>query len=72
MNAIGYLGVFVGLIVFLIGYWFLAESQGQCTGTDTTVANASAAKGGGIAGIVIGMIIMILGIVFGNSSETPE
>ena len=63
MNAVGYVLVIVGLIVFLIGYWFLAESQVETTDV------ASTHKGGGIAGIVIGIVVMILGIVFGHSSE---
>ena len=65
MNVIGYVLVVIGLIVFLIGYWFLAESQVETTDV------ASTHKAGGIAGIVIGIIVMILGIVFGHSSEPP-
>ena len=74
MNAVGYILVFVGLVIFLVGYWFLAESQGTVQCTDTTiVAKSSTNKVGGIAGIVIGIVIMILGIVFGHSSEPmPE
>ena len=69
MNLVGYLIVTVGLIVFLIGYWFLALSNGQKQCTNDT--NHSTNMGGGIAGVVIGIIIMILGIVFGNSSGVP-
>ena len=65
MNLVGYLIVTVGLIVFLVGYWFLALSNGQKQCTNEI--NYSTNMGGGIAGVVIGIIIMILGIVFGNS-----
>lgn len=69
MNLTGYLMVTVGLVVFLIGYWFLALSNGQKQCSDSTIAsNSSFNMGGGIAGIAIGLIIMILGIIFGNSS----
>lgn len=70
MNAAGYVLIFVGLVIFLVGYWFLAESQVSCTGTGSEPVNASTNKGGGIAGIVIGIIVIILGIVFGHSSDT--
>lgn len=56
--------VSLGLVVFLIGYWFLAVSNGQ---KQCGEAKSSTNMGGGIAGIVIGLIIMILGIIFGNS-----
>lgn len=72
MNFTGYIMVTLGLIVFLIGYWFLALSNGQKECTDSTIASKSFMNmGGGIAGIVIGLILMILGIVFGNSGEIP-
>jgi len=67
MNAIGYVLVFVGLVVFLVGYWFLAESQVECIDP----AKGSTNKAGGIAGIVIGLVVIILGIVFGHSTEPP-
>lgn len=72
MNFTGYIMVTLGLIVFLIGYWFLALSNGQKQCGDSTIAsNSSMNMGGGIAGIVIGLIIMILGIILGNSGEIP-
>jgi uncharacterized protein YacL len=68
MNLTGNIMVSLGLIVFLIGYWFLALSNGQkqC-GDSAIVAKSSTNMGGGIAGVVIGLIIMILGIIFGHS-----
>lgn len=68
MNLTGNIMVSLGLVVFLIGYWFLALSNGQkqC-GDSAIVSKSSTNMGGGIAGIVIGLIIMILGIVFGHS-----
>lgn len=70
MNLVGYLIVTVGLIVFLIGYWFLALSNGQKQCTNET--NSQTNMGGGIAGVVIGIIIMLLGIIFGNSGQIPS
>jgi uncharacterized membrane protein len=72
MNFTGYLMITLGLTIFLIGYWFLALSNGQkeC-GDSTIVSKSSTNMTGGIAGIVIGLIIMILGIVFGHSAEIP-
>lgn len=73
MNLTGYLMVTVGLIVFLIGYWFLALSNGQKQCSDSAIAsNSSMNMGGGIAGIVIGLIIMILGIFYGNTLPIDE
>lgn len=68
MNFVGGLLITVGLIIFLVGYWFLSLSKGQQQCTDTAVTdNVSKNFGGGIAGIVIGLILMIIGIVYGNS-----
>lgn len=69
MNFTGYAIITIGLIVFLIGYWFLALSNGQkqC-GDSAIVSKSSTNMGGGIAGIVLGLVIMILGIIWGNSS----
>lgn len=64
----------IGLIVFLIGYWFLALSNGQkeCSSDSAIVAKSSTNTAGGIAGVVIGLVFMILGIVFGNSTVQYE
>ena len=54
-----YIAMIVGLIVFFVGFWFLAKSRGEneCGGT---YANAN--YGGGIAGIVLGTIVLGVGI----------
>ena len=72
MNFTGYIMITFGLIIFLIGYWFLGVSNGQkeC-GDSAIVSKSSINMGGGIAGIVIGLVIMILGIIFGNSERIP-
>jgi multisubunit Na+/H+ antiporter MnhB subunit len=68
MNFVGGLLITLGLVVFLIGYWFLSLSKGQQQCTDPAVTDyVSRNFGGGIAGIVIGLILMIIGIVYGNS-----
>ena len=71
MNAIGYVLIFVGLVIFLVGYWFLAESQVECN-DPAFISKAPTNKGGGIAGVVIGIVVIILGIVFGHSTEPME
>ena len=71
MNAVGYVLIFVGLVIFLVGYWFLAESQVECN-DPAFLSKASTNRAGGIAGIVIGLVVMILGIVFGHSTEPIE
>lgn len=68
MNLLGGFIVAFGLIIFLIGYWFLALSNGQkeC-GDSAIVSKSSTNMGGGIAGIVIGIVIMIIGIFMGHA-----
>ena len=62
----------LGLIIFLIGYWFLALSNGQKQCKDSVIESKSFVNtAGGISGVVIGLVFMILGIVFGNSEQIP-
>lgn len=61
MSVLGTSLIVVGIIIFLVGYWFVGRSQGeeQCSPPLQT-----ANKAGGIAGIVFGLIFMIVGLYF--------
>lgn len=74
MNLIGYLLIFVGLIVLLTGYWFLGQSIGEekCVCNTELIATSNMNKIGGSIGIAVGIIIMLLGIIFGSSSTPVE
>jgi len=52
----------VGLTIFLVGYWFLGKSQGE-EECPQVPEKAKHNKGGGIAGIVIGLIILVIGFM---------
>ena len=62
MGLAGTATIIVGIIVFLIGYWYLGKSSGQKDCKDQPETTSSN-YGGGIAGIVIGIILMITGLV---------
>jgi putative Mn2+ efflux pump MntP len=69
MSVAGTSTIIAGIIIFLIGYWFLGKSYGQtdCKDIpDTTNVN----YGGGMAGIFIGIILMITGLVINFSTTT--
>lgn len=66
MSIAGTLTIVIGIIVFLIGYWFLGKSSGQNDCKDKP-ENINSNYGGGIAGIVIGLILMITGLVINMS-----
>ena len=74
MNLIGYLLIFVGLIILLTGYWFLGQSIGQeqCVCNTELIATSNMNKIGGSIGIAVGIIIMLLGVIFGSSSTPVE
>lgn len=61
MNPIGTALISIGIIIFLVGYWFLGKSTGEdeCS---TKPESLNKNFGGGIAGIVFGIIFMIVGI----------
>ncbi len=67
---IGVLLILSGLISFLTGYFFLGKVQGQndcSTKPESTDSNYK----GGIAGVVIGIIFLSIGIVlFYGSKQT--
>ena len=62
MSIAGTSTIVAGIIIFLVGYWFLGKSVGQNECKDKS-ESASLNYGGGIAGIVIGIILMIVGLV---------
>lgn len=62
MSIAGTSTIVVGIIIFLVGYWFLGKSTGQNECKDK-LESTSLNYGGGIAGIVIGIILMIVGLV---------
>lgn len=59
----------LGFIVFLVGYFFLAQSQGEaaCNSKDQ-----DAHYKGGIAGVVIGIIFMIIGFILKATGSTGQ
>lgn len=70
MSFLGGTLITLGITVFLIGYWFLGKSKGEesCTPPlDTSGVN----RGGGIAGIVIGLIFMLVGFII-NLSQPAD
>ena len=70
MSLLGGSLITLGIAVFLVGYWFLGRSQGEeaCTPPlDMSKIN----RGGGIAGIVIGLIFMLVGFII-NLSQPAD
>ena len=59
-----YIAMAVGLIVFFVGFWFLAKSRGEneCSAGTTGATYARANLGGGITGVILGLIVLGVGI----------
>lgn len=60
-----YIAIAIGTISFFVGFWFLAKSRGEdeCTNNGTDGGKYSKANlGGGIAGVVLGLIVLGIGI----------
>lgn len=70
MSFAGTLTITIGIIIFLVGYWFTGKSSGQKECKEKP-ENTDLNYGGGIAGIVIGLILMIAGLFINLSSATP-
>jgi uncharacterized membrane protein len=68
MSVVGTSIIVAGILIFLIGHWFLAKSYGQNDCKDKPVTT-NANYAGGITGIIIGIILMISGLVM-NFSKT--
>ena len=66
---LGTILIVLGVAVFLVGYWFLGYNRGNLV-CDPAV-DRDKNFGGGIAGIVIGIVIMIIGFVVNLSSSGP-
>ena len=58
--------IIAGIIVFLIGHWYLAKSYGK-NECKNKPASTSVNYGGGITGIVLGIILMVTGLVLNFS-----
>lgn len=63
MSPVSITLVVLGMIVFLIGYWFLGKSTGEKE-CPTPIESYGINHGGGIAGLVLGIILMLIGIVY--------
>lgn len=70
MSIVGGSLITVGIVIFLVGYWFLGKSQGEESCTPVS-DKAKHNKNGGIAGIVFGIIFMVVGLVL-NFSQPAE
>jgi hypothetical protein len=73
MNITATILISIGIIIFLIGYWFLGKSRGESECKDKP-DSLDRNYGGGIAGIVIGIILMLVGLIMNltNSPTTPS
>ena len=69
MGLLGTSLILVGIVIFLVGYWFTGRSQGE---EQCNPPIESSNRGGGIAGIVIGLIFMLAGLVFNLRESNPE
>lgn len=69
MSLLGTSLIVVGIVIFLVGYWFIGRSQGE---EQCNPPVESANRAGGIAGTVIGLIFMIAGLYFNLRDASPE
>ncbi len=60
MSIVGSGTVLLGIIVFLIGYWYLSKSTGQDE-CQSVPDSRSRNFVGGLSGLFIGIIIMVIG-----------
>ena len=63
MSVVSITTITLGLLIFLIGYWYLGKSTGlkECTNPiDTYGLN----YGGGITCIVLGITLIVSGIIY--------
>jgi Na+/proline symporter len=69
MGLLGTSLIVVGIVIFLVGFWFTGRSQGE---EQCNPPIKSSNKAGGIAGIVIGLIFMLVGLVVNLSEANSE
>ena len=69
MGLLGTSVIVVGIVIFLVGYWFTGRSQGE---EQCNPPIESANKAGGISGIVIGLVVMLAGLVVNLREANPE
>jgi uncharacterized membrane protein len=60
----------LGLVSFLIGYFFLGKVQGQNECAEKP-ASTTINYNGGIAGVVIGVIFIVVGVFIGMATAQP-
>lgn len=65
----GTISLVTGLIVFLIGYYYLSYAMGQRYQQGNLNSDSTLHFNGGIAGIVIGVVIMIVGLYLSFSTH---
>lgn len=66
MGILSTLSILLGTIVTLIGFWFIAKSDGQNTCKDKP-ESAGANYVGGIVGVVIGILIIVISLFLRTS-----
>jgi uncharacterized membrane protein len=71
MSIAGTSTIIIGIVIFLTGYWFLGKSSGQNDCKDKP-ENTNSNYGGGIAGIVIGIILMIAGLIMNMMANRAQ
>jgi len=69
MSLLGTSLITVGIVIFLVGYWFIGRSQGE---EQCKPPIESANKAGGIAGVVFGLIFMIVGLYFNLRDSSSQ
>jgi len=71
MTFAGTTTILLGIIIFLIGYWYFGKSMGQYDCKEKP-ENTTMNYGGGIAGIVIGIILMLTGLIMNFTSQSSS
>ena len=68
MSVLGTAIVFSGLLSLFIGYYYMSMSQGEkeCA---TIPAAQTSHWSGGIAGIALGIIVAVVGVIYSHGSN---
>jgi ABC-type Fe3+ transport system permease subunit len=63
----------LGFIIFLVGYWFTSRAQAEAECNDPRIeAHRNPNYIGGVAGIVIGIVFVIVGLVLRSSDSIKQ